>query len=636
MTRSHAPAAMLAEQEIWSDFAPVGARESVGSLLARNVARLGDHGAFAERSDDAWRVTSWRTLAHKAAALARFLTDAGIVAGDRVVVFSPNRGEMLIAEFAVMSVGATYVPIFSGYAPQQATELVAQSRPSALIVANVYALAKTGVPPGLRAVVTFDHCDPQALATAVNDAQARSMSFADALIKHAVRGDDDPVFVQFLQGASVVDPGSAALMMYTSGTSGRLKGVLLSHDCILSQQRSLAAIWTVTPDDRFLSYLPWHHSFGGIFEKYTALYNGATIHIDDSLGKDLDRLFDNWRSVQPSIYFSVPKIYQQLVARVESRPDEEPLIFHAGLRWVFTAAAALPAHLAAFFAARKIPVIEGWGLTETSPCCTLTDLVEPRTIQGMVGYPIPGVRVRIAPDGEILVHGPNVMIGYFDNPEETHKALPGDGWFRTGDLGALEGAGLRLVSRRDRVFKLANAEKVIPTSIELRLAGMNSYIRHVIVVGSGRDYPAAVVFPDFYRIAEEFGGDRAAAEKVVKESIRKTVIEFNSTHPVKYERIHAIAVVSRELSIERNELTPSLKVRVGTVLDGAWEYIDATYEPTAECDCKFLRKILRVTPDDRLCFNGKDRTLSDCHSCGSFIFDDDASERPDIFGGAIT
>jgi len=403
-----------------------------------------------------------------------------------------------------------------------------------------------------------------------------------------------------------------------------------------SHQRALAAIWTVTPEDRFLSYLPWHHSFGGIFEKYTALYNGAALHIDDSLGKDLDQLFANWTAVRPTIYFSVPKIYQQLVARVESRPDDERLIFHPGLRFVFTAAAALPAHLAAYFAARRIPVIEGWGLTETSPCCTLTDLVEPRTVQGMVGYPIPGVRVRIAADGEIDVHGPNVMLGYFDEPEATRAALPGDGWFRTGDLGALEGTGLHLISRRDRVFKLANAEKVVPTGIELRLAGMNPYIRHVIVVGSGRDYPAAVVFPDFFRIKEEFGFDRATAERTVKESILGTVLEFNRTHPVRYERIQAIALVSRELTIERNELTPSLKVRVGNVLDGAWEYVDAAYNPNAGCACRFLQKVLRLTPDARPCYAGKDRTLSDCHACGSFIFDDDATARPDILGGSVT
>lgn len=634
MTRSHAPVAMQEGHEIWSALEPIGSVESVGAMLARNVARLGDQPAYLERRDGRFQPVTWRSLARQAAALSRWLVRAGIRPGDRVTIFSPNRGEMLVAEFAVMGIGATYVPIFAGYAAEQATALIAQSRPAALIVPCVETLTKTGAPGSLRAVLTIDACDPRTLDAALGTIAARGASFATAFDESVVP-DEDAALERFLACAARIDPDTAALMMYTSGTSGRLKGVLLTHDNILSQQRALAAIWTVTPEDRFLSYLPWHHSFGGIFEKYTALYNGAALHIDDSLGKDLDRLFTNWMEVRPTIYFSVPKIYQQLVARVESRPDEERLIFHPGLRFVFTAAAALPAHLAAYFAARRIPVIEGWGLTETSPCCTLTDLVEPRTVQGMVGYPIPGVRVRIAADGEIDVQGPNVMLGYFDEPEATHAALPGDGWFRTGDLGALEGTGLRLISRRDRVFKLANAEKVVPTGIELRLAGMNPYIRHVIVVGSGRDYPAAVVFPDFYRIAEEFGDNREAADRIVKESIRQTVLEFNRTHPVRYERIQAIVVVSRELTIERNELTPSLKVRVGNVLDGAWEYVNATYEPNAGCSCRFLQKVLRITPDTRPCYAGKDRTLSDCHACGSFIFDDDAAGRPEFMGGTV-
>lgn len=634
MTRSHASAALHAGLEIWSALEPIGPRESVGAMLARNVARMGDRPAFMERRSGRFHPVTWRQLALQAAALGRWLTRAGIGAGDRVAIFSPNRGEMLVAEFAVMGIGATYVPIFAGYAAEQATALVAQSRPAALIVPSVETLSKTGAPGLLRAVLTIDASDPRTIEAALGTMAARGASLAMALDECAAC-DEDAALAQFLASASTVDPDSAALMMYTSGTSGRLKGVLLTHDNILSQQRALAAIWTVTPEDRFLSYLPWHHSFGGIFEKYTALYNGAALHIDDSLGKDLDRLFANWMAVRPTIYFSVPKIYQQLVARVESRPNEERLIFHPGLRFVFTAAAALPAHLAAYFAARRIPVIEGWGLTETSPCCTLTDLEEPRTVQGMVGYPIPGVHVRIAADGEIDVRGPNVMLGYFNEPEATHAALPGDGWFRTGDLGALEGAGLRLISRRDRVFKLANAEKVVPTGIELRLAGMNPYIRHVIVVGNGRDYPAAVVFPDFFRIKEEFGFNRGAAERAVKDSLLQTVLEFNRTHPVRYERIQVIALVSRELSIERNELTPSLKVRVGNVLDGVWEYVDAVYEPNAGCSCRFLRKVLRLTPDERPCYAGKDRTLSDCHSCGSFIFDDDAMERLDFPGGTV-
>lgn len=586
--------------ELFSRLQSIGPRGSVGGLLARHHANLPGHAAFAERRGDGFLGTSWDRLARGTAALGGFLSDSGVGTGDRVAVVSPNRGEMLIAEFATMSLGATYVPIFAGYATGQATALVAQARPRVLIVPDLKMLEHTGVPDTVRAVLTFDTTLP------------------DVLSRFEV---DDEGLKRFLSAASAVDPSSVALMMYTSGTSGSLKGVMLTHDNILSQQRALAAIWSVTTSDRFLSYLPWHHSFGGIFEKYTALYNGATLHIDDSQGKDIERLLANWYAVRPTIYFSVPKVYQQLVARAESRPEEEVRVIHPELRFVFTAAAPLPSHLAAFFTARGIPVMEGWGLTETSPCCTITDPSEGRTANGVVGYPIPGVRLRVGGDGEIHVRGPNVMQGYFDDPDATVAALPGDGWFRTGDLGAFEDGALRLVARRDRVFKLANAEKVIPTAIEQRLAGMNPYIRHVIVVGSGRDNPAAIIFPDFFRIAEEFGEDRARADSVVKAAIRETVLEFNRTHPVKYESIHSVAVISRDLTIERGELTPSLKVRVGSVLENAGDYLEATYAPSAACDCRVLRKIMRVVPDDRPCFAGLDRTLDRCHECGSFVFD---------------
>jgi long-chain acyl-CoA synthetase len=240
----------------------------------------------------------------------------------------------------------------------------------------------------------------------------------------------------------------------------------------------------------------------------------------------------------------------------------------------------------------------------------------------MVGYPIPGVRIRLARDGEILVRGPNVMRGYFDNPEATALALPGDGWFHTGDVGELVGAGLRLVTRKDRVFKLLNAEKVVPTELENRLAGMNPYIRHVIVTGEGREFLSALIFPDFHRIRAEFGDDRATAERVVKESFRETMLAFNREHPVKYEWIQAFAVVSRELTVESQELTPSLKVRFRNVLHGAEEYLEAVYEPGQDCDCRFLRKVMRLAPDDRPCFAGRDRTLDRCHACGSFVFGD--------------
>ncbi len=607
---SHAAAVVRNGDIISCALPPRGRRETIGALLARNAARFGSLAACSEMQDGQYRPTSWSQLLEDACAFATFLSEHGTERGDRVAVVSRNRAAMVTAEFATMSLGAIYVPLFPGYSPEQTSDLLEHAKPRVVILPDTNWLERIRIPRSVRSVVTFDTPSGK---------------------PREVTGFDDVLFLYrptaltrraFVVGARAIDPDTPCLMMYTSGTGGALKGVLLTHDNILSQRRAIRALWNVTPSDRFLSYLPWHHSFGGIFEKWTALYNGATIFIDDSMGRDFATLLRNWLVACPTIYFSVPKIYQQLVAHAETHPEDEPRIFHPDLRFVFTAAASLPANVSRFFAAKGIAVVEGWGLTETSPCCTLTDPAETRAVPGKVGYPIPGVSVRIAPDGEILVRGPNVMAGYFKDEAASRTALPDDGWFHTGDLGELAGAALRLAGRKDRVFKMLNAEKVVPTDIENRIAGMNQYIRHVLITGDGRDFVAALVFPDFFRISEEFGDDRAAAERTVKASLRETMLEFNRTHPVKYEHIGAYVVISKELSIEDGELTPSLKVRARSVLSRTNDYIDAVYEPTQECDCRFLRKVMRLSGDDRRCFAGRDRTLAQCHECGSFIFDD--------------
>lgn len=605
-----------------STIRPVGSREAVGAVLARNAGRLAEKAVYREKRGGHFVAVTWEDFLCDVVSLGRFLSSFGIGKGDRVAVFSTNRGEMLVTEFAVMCLGAIHVPIFPGYPVEQSRTLVEHAGASAIVLSDRQQLEKVFVPPSVRLILSFD---PIARAT-VDDLLAGHRvaysSFKAALRRYSWGENDDLQVKMFLWSASRVDPDEPCLMMYTSGTTGLQKGVLLSHDNVLSQQRALAPVWRITSEDRFLSYLPWHHSFGGIFEKYTALYNGATLVLDDSFGKDFPLLLKNWRDVRPTVYFSVPKIYQQLVDHVRLHPKEEAGVFHPDLRFVFTAAAPLPANLSEFFASREIPVVEGWGLTETSPCCTITERTEPRTIPGLVGYPLPEVEVRIADDGEIHVKGPNVMRGYFGDPEATAAALQGDGWFRTGDLGAFVGNGLKLVTRKDRVFKMLNAEKVVPTEIENRLAGMNRYIHHAVVLGDGRSFLSVLIFPNFFLIRQEFGDDLEAAEREVKASLRETVLEFNRTHTVKYERLEAFAVISKELSIEDHELTPSLKVRFRNVLRNAEEYLEAIYEPSQDCDCRFLRKVMRIRPDERRCFAGGDRTIDRCHECGQFVFGD--------------
>jgi len=597
---------------------PVPGPATIPELLEANTTRFPDHAAYREARDGEFADVTWIEFLRRVTALATFLHGRGVRPGDPVATVSRNRGELLVAEFAVMSLGAVFVPVFPGYSVGQTRGLLEHAGAELVFVSGSEQRAKVERLPGVRKAISFD--DPGAwhhtpAVTAFAEAAATGHEPAAELLP------------RLRHLAAAVRPDSPSLMMFTSGTSGMQKGVVLTHDNILSQQRALARVWDVGPRDRMLCYLPWHHSFGGIFEKYCALYHGAPLAIDTSYGKDLALLLTHWRAVRPTLYFSVPLVHQELVNHVLHHPAEEPVI-HGQLRFVFTAAAPLPAHVSEYLTERGIPIAEGWGLTETSPCCTLTDLREPRSVPGLVGYPIPGVRVRLAPDGEILVRGPNVMSGYHRNPEATAHALPGDGWFHTGDLGELHGSALKLVTRKDRVFKLLNAEKVIPTALENRLAGMNPYIRHVVVVGSGRANLAALVFPDFARIEQDFGDDRAEAATLVKESLLESIAELNRTHPVPYERIQAFAVVDRELSVEAGELTPSLKARVTEILRNTAGYVDAIYEPERDFECRYLGRVLRLAPDDRPCPHGKDVALDRCHECGWFLARGDALLPP--------
>jgi long-subunit acyl-CoA synthetase (AMP-forming) len=610
-----------------STLAPLGERETIGALLQRNSARFGPRPMYLEKKDGGFQPVAWDDFFSDVVSLVEFLRARGVSPGERVAVVSRNRGEMLTTEFAVMSMGAVYVPIFAGYSAAQTEGLLRHSGASVLFVAGAVQLASIPLPDDIRLVLSYDPLPPATAAEIRREGGRECLDFAEALGQGGRLHRGEPRAAEIMRDAARIDPCEPCLMMYTSGTAGQQKGVLLTHDNILSQQRALARLWQVGPEDRLLSYLPWHHSFGGIFEKYTALYNGAPLALDDSLGKDFPRLRENWKQVRPTVYFSVPLVHQELVSHVRVHPEDEDRIFHRGLKFVFTAAAPLPANISEYFAAKRIPVVEGWGLTETSPCCTLTDMEERREVPGVVGYPIPGVELRLAEDGEILVQGPNVMRGYHRDPEATARVLPGDGWFRTGDLGELRGSALKLLARKDRVFKMLNAEKVIPTVMENRLAGRNRYIRHVLVVGDGRGFLAALVFPNFFLIEQEFGPDREKAAQTVRESFRETIEAINRENPVKYEHIQAFAVVGKELTVEDGELTPSMKVRVENVLRGSRDYIEAIYEPLKDCDCRFLRKVLRLAPDPRPCPAGEDLTLDRCHECG-LRSQEDVTGRP--------
>ena len=539
---------------IWQDDKPLPEYpQNLALMLNRNVERLGDRPLYQEALNGPYTTLSWRDFQRDIVSIQDSLTEHGLKPGDRVAILSPNRKEMLEFELAVMSMGAVAVPIFAGYPSHQAEMLIEFCDPLMIAVADTEQYRKLAFPHKYRLIVHFDKLECQLHHNTILLSKLISSASSGKILGEEVARD------------------TTCLMMYTSGTMGKPKCVQLTHDNIISQQAAMQMLWQIDNNDRLLSYLPWHHSFGGIFEKYAALYNGALLSLEHGYGKNIEVLLENWIRVKPTTFFSVPRVYQQLTTQVLRNPSLEREIFHDQLRFIFTAAAPLPKSISDHFQNRGIPVYEGWGLTETSPCCTISDPSIPRE-PGVVGKPIPGVILKLAEDGEIFVKGPNVMRGYFRNPEATEIAITKDHWFATGDVGDFVDAGLRLISRKDRIFKLSNAEKVVPTEIENLILENCSFLSHAYVTGSGRDFPVALLFPNKAMLAGKPDESRIKSGCHCPENmpdlahcLEHCLKKLSENIDARYMRPLAAMLIDYELSIEKEELTPSMKLAPNTI-----------------------------------------------------------------------
>jgi long-subunit acyl-CoA synthetase (AMP-forming) len=334
-----------------------------------------------------------------------------------------------------------------------------------------------------------------------------------------------------------------------------------------------------------MNYLPWHHSFGGLFERFMTLYNGCELCLDDSRGKDIDRLIENWKAFSPTIFFSVPRIHDLLVSKSEERRDVAEAVWGGRLRFVFTAAAPLPAHVAAAYREHGIPVLEGWGLTETAPCVTATTK-DSGWKSGHVGLPLPGCTIRIDSEHEILVKGPNVMEGYLDDEEHTAHVLTEDGWFHTGDLGEFTKDGLRIFGRKDGTFKLTTGEKIHPLRTEILLVNESPYVSQAVTLGSGKDYVGVLIFPDFGNLRawaanHNVSADNLLADPAVHELYASELARINALIEVKYERVHRAVLADHEPSLDNGELTPSGKLVRTAVMDNFERKLSALFTPRA-------------------------------------------------------
>jgi long-chain acyl-CoA synthetase len=547
----------------------------------------------------------------------------GIGAGDRVVIMSESRPEWLLADFAILTRGAVTVPVYSTLTAQQARYIVQDAGARVAIVSTREQLEKLQSVrhqlPSLEAIVAFD---------APETTSASVMRLDEVIARgHARMMGEWGIAREFRDRAREIRPEQLATIIYTSGTTGEPKGVMLSHRNLISNLVAGHSVNPVDHDDVSLSFLPLSHSFERLVS-YIYLAHGVTIVFAesiDSVGRDL-------AVVRPTVMTGVPRVYEKFMARILDRgnalPQPRRTLFHWGvkvaaakaraelagrktgavlglevrladrlvffkirdsvggrLRCLVSGSAPLPTNVAEFFYGIGLPITEGYGLTETSPILTANAMNALRL--GTVGPAIPGVEIRIAGDGEILARGPNVMMGYYNKPEETADVLR-DGWFHTGDVGTIDGDGyLRITDRKKDLLVTSGGKKVAPQPIEAVLK-QSPLVAEAILLGDRRRFVSVLIVPDFAALERRLKDlGRPPAERdvlVAREDVRALydeIVQALNHELSQFERIKKVVILPREFTIESGELTPTMKVKRKAVEENWRKEIDQIYRESS-------------------------------------------------------
>lgn len=557
------------------------------------------------RKSGTWQWLTYRQFRELVDNMRGGLASLGVQPGDRVAFIGDNSVEWAVAAYASYGLGAAFVPMYQAQRPTEWQFILADSSARVVICTNepTYQTleAMRDRLPELRHVIGVAR--PDGAPGSWND-----------LLKI---GAEHPV------AARSLDPQQIAGFIYTSGTTGKPKGALLSHGNILSNIDAVHEIWgdrVITAEDRYLSFLPWAHSYGQTVELHMLLSWGASLAIND----ELPRLVANLSEVRPTVLVAVPRIFnriydamtRELSARpgilqritealqsdkpraageVIDLPGEDRAIvqavrdrfFGGRLRFAFTGSAAISKHVIEFIHALGIEIYEGYGLTETSPVVT-TNWPGVRKF-GSVGKVLPGVRVEIDRSvtsdprhGEIVVYGPNVMRGYHNRASENAAALRPDGGLRTGDLGYFDEDGYLYISGRIKEqYKLENGKYVIPSPLEETLK-LSPFIANVMIYGDGRPFNVALVVPDAQALQmwAQKTNVTLAADPTTDDRVRALInaeITRLSADFKEFEKPRAFALVGEDFTIANGLLTPTLKLKRAEVVERYGKLITDLY-----------------------------------------------------------
>lgn len=543
----------------------------VAALRTTADRRAGDPALTWPTADDSFASLPWGAYRDRAGRIAAALRAVGVRPGDRVGILSENRPDWLVADLGILAAGAVTVAPHAPLTARQVQFQLHDAEVGWLFVSGPEQLAKIdqlrAELPHLRGVVAFD----------------------DA----AVRGDVEGL-ERFLGrasgGSAVLDEAAATLrpddlagILYTSGTTGNPKGVMLTHANILSNSWAMLVMCPVAADDLLLSWLPYTHIYARTCDHYKAVLSGLHLFLAPN-GDAVPALLPR---VQPTHMSSVPRLYEKILAAVSGGGDAATArklqaLFGPRQKWFSSGGAPLPPAIAEAYRRHGVLVLQGYGLTESSPVISFN---QPDAFKlDTVGRAIPGVEVRIADDGEILTRGPHVMAGYWKNPAAT-AAMVRDGWLYTGDLGALDADGyLKITGRKKEMMVLSNGKKVAPTEIE-GLIISDGFVEQVVVCGEGRNFLTALVVPLWPAVRRELGLDGPPEElaghpAVVRLLTERVKAALRDVSPA--EQVRKFVVLAEPFSVAKEELTVSLKLRREVILRHNAARLAALYEGAAE------------------------------------------------------
>ncbi len=562
---------------------------------------------FVTKKDNVWRGISTADFLNQAMEYSKGLMAHGVRPGDMIGLVSSNRVEWNIMDIAIQQIGAIVVPIYPNISTADYKYIFNDAKIKLCFIGGLELFerlleVKTTV-PSLEAIYLFDE-----------DGRFPHWS---KILEQSEKVTEAEVQARM----DVIKYEDLATIIYTSGTTGNPKGVMLSHRNILSNVEACQVSIPANELSRVLTFLPVCHIYERMLH-YLYMEQGCSIYFAESM----DTIGDNIREVKPEVFTAVPRLIEKVYDRILAKGEEltgikKSLFFWAVAiaeeyeiegksawykfklaiarklifsKWqealgghvkaIASGSAALQPRLARIFLAAQIPILEGYGLTETSPVVSVNCLKKGMAI-GTVGPLIEKVEVLIAEDGEILVKGPNVMIGYYNLPEATAEAIDSEGWFHTGDIGEfVNGKYLKITDRKKEIFKTSGGKYIVPQAMENKFKE-SRFIEQVMIIGEGQKFPSALIVPSFAFVkewAKKKGIDIGDSNKslvenqLVKDRIKKEIDSFNEGFG-NWERIKRFELLESEMSIEGGELTPTLKLKRKIILQKYAELVDKIY-----------------------------------------------------------